>query len=93
MTSLTTLVQDMNRLESELRDFEVRFGVKSPEFCSAMVHGDLDDFDALDEYRMEFIKWLALFKTWTSLDEKYRQLVSRQPIGVQLKANLQLAYG
>ena len=47
-----------------------------------MMRGDLEAFDALDEYRMVFIEWLSLYKTWLSLDEKYRQLIDRQPVAV-----------
>jgi hypothetical protein len=28
---------------------------------------------------------LALYKSWLSLNEKYRQLISRQPVAVQIK--------
>ena len=56
-----------------------------------MIRGDLERFDALDDYRMEFIEWLALYKTWLSLDEKYRQLIGRQPVVLQIKANLESA--
>lgn len=65
---------------AELSRFEARFGVRSPDFYAAMVCGDLDEFDALDDYRMEFVEWLALYKTWLSLDDKYRQLIARQPV-------------
>ena len=91
MTSLNMLLQDMSRLEAQLGDFETRFGVKSGDFYGAMLAGELDEFDALDDYRMEFVEWLALYKTWLSLDEKYRQLLTRQPLALQIKANLQPA--
>jgi len=58
----------------------------------AMLRGELEEFDTLDEYRMEFVEWLALYKTWTSFDEKYRQLVARQPVALQIKANLEFSY-
>ena len=93
MTALTTLVQDMDRLEAQLRTFETRHGVKSQDFYPAIIRGDLAEFDELDEYRLDFIEWLALYKTWMSFDEKYRQLVRRQPVAMQIKANLQLAHG
>jgi len=41
------------------------------------MRGDLEEFDALDDYRLQFIEWLALYKTWLSLDEKYDQLGDR----------------
>lgn len=82
---LKALISDMNQLEAEFSRFEKNFGVKSSDFFQAMISGELDEFDALDEYRMEFIEWLALYKTWLSLDEKYRQLISRQPVAIQIK--------
>jgi hypothetical protein len=89
MTALNQLVRDLSRLEADLSRFETRFGVKSPEFYQAMMRGDLEEFDAFDDYRMEFIEWLALYKTWLSLDQKYHQVVSRQPVVLQIKANLE----
>jgi hypothetical protein len=82
---LKELIQDMAQLETELRHFEGKFGVKSHEFYQAITAGELDEFDALDEYRMEFIEWLALYKSWISLDEKYRQLIARQSVTIQIK--------
>jgi hypothetical protein len=41
---------------------------------------------------VEFIEWLALYKTRLSLDEKYRQLIARQPVRLQIKANLEPAH-
>jgi len=82
----------MGRLETELRRFETQFGVKSPDFYEAMMRGDMEEFDALDEYRMEFVEWLALYKTWLSLNEKYHQLVGREPVALQIKTNLELSY-
>jgi hypothetical protein len=86
------LVEDMSRLETELHRFETRFGVKSPDFYEAMMRGDMEEFDALDEYRMEFVEWLALYKTWLSLNDKYHQLVEREPVALQIKTNLELSY-
>lgn len=88
MTSLTILMTDMSHLETELSNFEAKFGVKSQDFHTAFSNGELEEFDALDEFRMEFIHWSALYKTWLSLNEKYRQLITRQPIALQIKANV-----
>jgi hypothetical protein len=82
----------MSRLETELHRFETQFGVRSPDFYEAMMRGDMEEFDALDEYRMEFVEWLALYKTWLSLNEKYHQLVEREPVALQIKTNLELSY-
>ena len=90
--SLNELLKDMGRLEAKLRHFEAKFGVKSQDFYEAMQRGELEEFDALDDYRMEFVEWLALYKTWKSCDERYRQLMARQPVAVQIKTNLELSY-
>lgn len=82
---LKALISDMTQLEIEFSRFEKNFGVKSSDFYQAITTGELDEFDALDEYRLEFVEWLALYKTWLSLDEKYRQLISRQPIAIHIK--------
>jgi hypothetical protein len=92
MTSLNELIRNMSRLETDLSRFETTFGVKSPDFYTAMTRGELEEFDALDEYRMDFVEWLALYKTWLSLDSKYRQLIARQPVALQIKANLEPAH-
>ena len=92
MSSLNLLLQDMSRLEVQLSTFETKFGVKSSDFYTAMLAGELEEYDTLDDYRMEFIEWLALYKTWLSFNEKYRQLLARQPVALQIKANLQPVY-
>jgi len=89
MTSLNELLRNMSQLETALSRFETTFGVKSQDFYAAMTHGELEEFDALDEYRMDFVEWLTLYKTWLSLDGKYRQLIARQPVALQIKANLE----
>ena len=90
--SLRDLLKDMGRLETNLQRFETRFGVKSLDFYDAMLRGELEEFDALDDYRMDFVEWLALYKTWTNFDGRYRQLMARQPVALQIKANLEFSY-
>lgn len=85
---LKALISDMAQLETGLSQFEKKFGVKSSDFYRAITTGELEEFDALDEYRLEFVEWLALYKTWLSLDEKYRQLIARQPVAVQIKTSV-----
>jgi hypothetical protein len=86
--TLTVLLQEMGQLEGQLSRFEIHFGVKSAEFHQAMLGGELDEFDALDAYCLEFIEWLALYKTWLSLEGKYQQLIARQPVAIHIKTAL-----
>jgi hypothetical protein len=57
-----------------------------------MMAGELEEFDDLDDYRMEFIEWLALYETWLSFREKYRHVIERQPIAIQIKTHLEPVY-
>lgn len=92
MAALHTLLKNMKQLETELSQFELKFGVNSQEFYRAMTNGDLEEFDELDDYRMEFVRWLGLYETWLSLNDKYRQLIQRQPVALQIKVNLEPLY-
>jgi len=85
---LKILISDMVQLETQLSRFEKSFGVKSNDFYQAITKGELEEFDALDDYRMDFVEWLALYKTWLSLDDKYRQLITRQPVALQIKSTV-----
>ncbi|OQY57532.1 MAG: hypothetical protein B6245_16575 [Desulfobacteraceae bacterium 4572_88] len=85
---LIQLIEDIARIETELMRFEKKFGVRSPEFYRAITSGELEEFDTLDDYRMEFIEWLSLHKTLMSLDQSYRQLITRQPVAIQMKSVL-----
>ncbi len=89
MAALHELLKDMRRLEEQMSKFELKYGVKSEDFYAAMMRGDLEEFDALDEYRMEFLEWLALYETWLALREKYRRLIRRQPVAIHIKTNLE----
>jgi len=59
--SLKDLLRDMGKLETNLQRFETRFGVKSQDFYDAMLRGELEEFDALEDNQ----------------DEKTEALVSR----------------
>ncbi len=82
---LNELIQDIGQLDHLLSRFELKFGVKSPEFYRAITNGELDEFDALDDYRQEFVEWLGLCKARLSLETQYRELIERQPIAIQIK--------
>lgn len=56
---LKQLIGDMSLIETQLINYEKKFGVRSPEFYQAITSGELDEFDDSDDYRMEFIEWLS----------------------------------
>lgn len=85
---LRQLIEDMSRIESHLINYEKKFGVRSKEFYQTITSGEPEEFDAPDDYRMEFIEWLSFCKTLINMKESYRQLIMRQPVTVQIKTAL-----
>ena len=73
MAQLHALIDDLAALDKRLRRFEKKYGVLSDEFYRAFVNGDLAEFDANDEYRLEFIEWAALCQTRQKLVTAYQQ--------------------
>lgn len=59
--SVQILLKDIHQLERNLSQFEQKFGVESQDFYAAMMARELEEFDSLDNYRMEFLEWLALY--------------------------------
>ena len=91
MVRLHDLVKDIGHLGKQLLVFENHYGILSREFYQAFTDGELSEFDAYDEYRMEFIEWAALCKTQRKLVKKYRQLSARQPAAVRIRQQLAAA--
>ncbi len=89
MVELHELVNDIGVIEKQLNRFESKYGVLSNEFYQAFTSGELSEFDACDEYRMEFIEWAALCKTRHKLRQSYRQLSVRQPAAARIRVQLQ----
>ena len=89
MVELHELVNDIGVIEKQLNRFESKYGVLSSEFYQAFTSGELSEFDAYDEYRMEFIEWAALCKTRHKLRQSYQQLSIRQPAAARIRVQLQ----
>jgi len=91
MNELRELVNDIGTIEKQLRRFERKYGVLSNEFYQAFISGGLSEFDAYDEYRMEFLEWAALYQTRQKLEEKYQRLSAGQPAAVRIRLQLSVA--
>lgn len=91
MNELHELVNDIGTIEKQLRQFESKYGVLSDEFYQAFISGELSEFDAYDEYRMDFLKWAALYQTQQKLEEKYQRLSAGQPAAERLRLQLTAA--
>jgi hypothetical protein len=91
MVELRELVNDIGTIEKQLSRFESKYGVLSHEFYQAFVSGELSEFDAHDEYRMEFIEWAALCKTRQKLEQEYQRLSAREPAAARIRLQLETA--
>ena len=73
------LVLEMKLLERRLTLYEEKYGVLSEDFYTALMSGQLDQFDAYDETRMDFIRWKGIYETWRRRKAAYEaQINSRE---------------
>lgn len=73
------LVLEMKLLERRLTLYEEKYGVLSEDFYTALMSGQLDQFDAYDETRMDFIRWKGIYETWRRRKAAYdAQIKSRE---------------
>ncbi len=91
MIKLRELINDIVTIEKQMRCFETKYGVLSNEFYQAFTSGELSEFDASDEYRMEFIEWAALYQIQQKLAQEYQQLSIQQPAATRIRLQLQMA--
>ena len=68
MVELRELIHDIGIAEKQMYHFESKYGVLSHEFYRAFTSGELSEFDAYDEYRMDFLEWAALCQTQRKLE-------------------------
>jgi len=91
MVKLRELVSDIIAIDKRLRSFEGKYGVLSHEFYQAFTDGELSEFDAYDEYRMEFIEWAALYQTRQKFEQAYQRSSIRQPAAARIRLQLAMA--
>lgn len=73
------LVLEMKLLERRLTLYEEKYGVLSEDFYTALMSGQLDQFDAYDETRMDFVRWKGIYETWRRRKVAYdAQIKSRE---------------
>ncbi len=91
MVELRELISDIGAIEKQLRRFEGKYSVLSHEFYQAFTNGELSEFDAYDEYRMEFLEWAALYQTRQKLEQEYQRLSVCQPTATRIRLQLTTA--
>jgi len=83
---LRTLLRELHWIEWQLRTFEDKYGIRSPDFYQAMEAGELAEFDDIDDLRFhDFLEWHGLFKIWIRREKTYRNLLNRETLIAQLQ--------
>jgi hypothetical protein len=83
------LIREIHWIEWQLRTFEDKYGVMSPDFYQAMESGELSEFDNGEEpYFYDFLEWHGLYKVWLKREHAYRELLRQQPLPDQLRHTL-----
>jgi hypothetical protein len=73
------LVVEMKLLERRLTLYEEKYGVLSEDFYKALTSGKLDQFDAYDETRIDFIRWKGIYESWWRRKAAYEAQMRLQP--------------
>ena len=71
---LTTLVQDIHRLNHELERFERKYGVMSQTFYELYSAGEEPEDDA---WVLDFEKWAGLYEVWRDRQQAYNETLQR----------------
>jgi hypothetical protein len=80
------LIREIHWIEWQLRTFEDKYGVMSPDFYQAMESGELSEFDNGEEpHFYDFLEWHGLYKVWLKREQAYRELLRQQPLSDQLR--------
>jgi hypothetical protein len=79
------LVIEMKLLERRQTLYEEKYGILSADFYSALMSGELSQFDEHDEARTDFSRWKGVYETWMRRKEAYSSQLNDLPIGDALR--------
>jgi hypothetical protein len=86
---LQELVREIHWIEWQLRTFEDRYGLLSPDFYQAMEAGQLSEFDGGEEPHFhDFLEWYGLYKVWLNRKKSYRDLLQKRSLPEQLRYHI-----
>lgn len=79
------LVIEMKLLERRLMLYEEKYGILSEDFYSALMSGDLEQYDEYDETRTDFSRWKGLYETWQRRRRAYEQQIRERKLSETLR--------
>jgi hypothetical protein len=84
------LIIEMKLLERRLTLYEEKYSVLSEDFYTALMSGELAQYDAYDETRTDFSKWKGIYETWMRRKEAYRKQIQHRKLSETMR--IQPAY-
>lgn len=79
------LLADIHALETELLNFERKYGIRSEIFYRAYAAGDEPENDA---WVLDFGEWSSVYRTWLTRQAEYRNEIERHQSNKQSLAGL-----
>lgn len=67
------LVIEMKLLERRLTLYEEKYGVLSENFYTALMSGNLAEYDEYDETRTDFSRWKGIYEIWRRRKQLYTE--------------------
>lgn len=71
---LQDILADIHALETELLNFERKYGIRSETLYEAYIKGEEPEDDA---WVLDFGEWASIYRTWLSRQAEYRNEIQR----------------
>ena len=79
------LVIEMKLLERRMTLYEEKYGVLSEDFYAALIAGELAEYDAHDETRVDFSRWKGIYETWKRRKDAYQRKLQERELAELLR--------
>lgn len=70
--TIVDIMEDLHAIESELRELEKKYKVRSETFYELYTNGKI-------EHTREFIRWVALIEAKRTREKQYEDIASKHP--------------
>ena len=84
------LVIEMKLLERKMTLYEEKYSILSEDFYNALISGNLSQYDAYDETRIDFSRWKGIYETWLRRKNDYTKQIQKSNVAEAL--NIHPAY-
>ena len=84
------LVIEIKLLERKMTLYEEKYSILSEDFYNALISGNLSQYDAYDETRIDFSRWKGIYETWLRRKNDYTQQIQKSNVTETL--NIHPAY-